>query len=508
MSLRLCVVFISAWFSCQSLWAADAWVVEIRDTERGQGLCSATLIKYISSSSPHGTCTLVTNAHCVSSSDHFIVSDLDARKYSSMVQPILGSLQLNRQVGDRPSRLLSRRNLLDLAELEVPPEFKRRYCDSGQLRAVKGMSFHEFTFLNASVAAVGVIDQSPVIRYTDNSPWPALQMRPFTFTETQVKELPLLITTNGLSIVSGMSGGPVFVGSGQWAGLTTEMGHGHVDRLFFIASDDVIQFLQSRRELDAPGVEFLSPNRNQPVGRGSRQNGGRNTQQGNVLATLEDLFFPEDGVQEGSMTIIGLCKNGIDGRDDLAQARAQHCSEAPVIRGVNGFPDFETRQSILSRLQGGYATLDAQAMLYATSPQGWRRLPLRASLSLSLKIDRNGRIQIRIPPINWSGSTASNLRGLQTSASQLDLAAQIKEEGRVVLLQGASLPLVCKNSQYSGLNCSNADMLLSVKRHKLSGTLDFNFAFVTDVKAAQGHMQRTLIQYTGILAERAQLEFF
>lgn len=529
------------------LFATTTWAIDPNRTPQAQIFllqnlqknteCTATIFKPTKNS-----CAIVTNAHCIG-------RDVSQVKITEMFHRQL-SLKLYRpEVKDKYEvlntfdvKVLKISQAMDLAELEIPNDLRRFYCE--ELLPVRSISPEKQAQSDIGLLSLGFANQTPfstmsgrfITALTSGGgvvtwPYAGYSQRHLYYTERP--ELPVVIRVEDLKIKHGMSGGAIVDQYENLEGINVWLREQGISESFFIPIQSVVRFLNQKypQMLDSDESASLQQKLNPAGGNGHSDGGGNGHTDGggnghtdgesqssgdskinrdrgvlsDRVTQLSDLFFPAEGVlnpENPKEIILGMNQQSVDGQDDLVRIKAQKPQSADIVTKANSpqsFPTLEVRANILSRFAGHYISMYEQNYA-APSTAGRSSIYLKQAGSsfYEKKVDLTGaptltfdvnavekKLYLKISDHFFSDRLqASKVFALEEITYTFQV--EFDDEARKIYLRpisslGEKPRLTCKNDQYLKLNCMSNKMSLSL--HMVQpGEIEIVMAMMSDSK--------------------------
>ena len=471
--------------------------------------CTATLFKPNSSQ-----CSLVTNAHCIG-------ADVKQVQITEIYHDI-PSFNLQRKAVKNKNQtyvvdILKMSSAMDLAELSVPEDLKSSYCSKSGLASVKVLTMAEtaqsqkglisagfnnevIDFTQSGLYQLGVQDSGPV-------GWPYIGYSRRSIYKTYVETLPEVIKVNDMKVYRGMSGGAVIDQDLNLVGINIWVRDQGIQQSFFIPTFEVINFLNKSK------VDFNQPIKiNKSIkagGNGHADGGGNGHADGGLESSLhvslkkdvmrdkvkhlKDFFMSDEGIIDplnSDYRILGIDGQSIDGQDDYIRLTKNKKIQSlfKKTNHVNSYADQNIREKFLDRTAGKYTS---KAMgLFSLNDHDSDITSGRFSIYSSIQnkdyFERNQNV-VGEPVINLNINNTSEIEiqidrfyiRSQRATSLTDSVAYAKQnfkfnyrtmnESRQILLElndgFSSIELICDNTNYMKINCSNKSMTLSFHKY-------------------------------------------
>lgn len=511
------------------LFVSSAWAIDPNRKPQAQIFllqnlkknieCTATLLKPTKNS-----CAMVTNAHCIG-------RDVSEVKITEMFHQQM-SLKLYRPevknqydvLNTFDVNVLKVSQAMDLAELEIPKDLRRFYCE--ELLPIRSISPEQQARSDIGLLSLGFVNQTPFStmsgRFTTaltsggavvTWPYAGYSQRHLYYTERP--ELPVVIRVEDLKIKHGMSGGAIVDQYENLEGINVWMREQGISESFFIPIQSVVQFLNQKhpKMIESEEPSSVQQKLNPAGGNGHSEGGGNGHSEGggnghtegegvsssdrekidrsrgvvsDRITQLSDLFFPAEGVinpANAQEIILGMNQQSVDGQDDFVRIKMQKSQPTDIVTKANSpqsFPSFEVRANILSRLAGHYISIFEQnyaepftagrSSLYIKglgSSFYEKNVDLTGAPTLTLDVNAvDKKIDLKISDHILSNRFQTN-KMIPIENITHRFQVEFDDQARKIYLRplsalGEKARLICKNDQYLKLNCVSDEMSLSL----------------------------------------------
>ncbi len=495
----------------------------------GKGFCTSTLIKV------DNVCKMITNAHCLKDSDksvsitsqtsYFNLLKETSKETSTLVNsfdPLANGLtkeeievqERNFGVSNHGSyqhfNITHIDRTKDMAYIDIGQHHFQKDCN--KLNNIKKDREIERT-IDGDIALSGFtrerVDRAPIPKvWSSNKPTVRIidtfyDLAPSTNKTTRIKATPStleqvdnFILLENTKILPGNSGGTANDENGNLIGITTRF-HPSQDEVYVIPKNEVIKFAKNpTQDLEEfsfdNGTYYIGGNSLTGGGGNSLTGGGGNSLTGGGGNSLTGgggsdcyskemlSFFTEP--QEGVLLDIGrvlLAANEqqIDGTDDYKQHYPSATSI--VLRDEDGFPLYDIRKDMLTRIQGQYSFKQSKSKL------------LREDERLVLKQDELSRgettTNIEVTATNIKikikeHSTEYNVLKFNTEDKVDELSFDFKitsdASKKNIYLTDGNTKLTCKNDNYLKLICNNKDYHFSISKKSTKPDSETSFRMI------------------------------
>lgn len=424
-------------------------------------VCSATLMRNPFKSDE---CSLVTNAHCISSLNDKILLSSDPGQVSKSVtaffQPFFSPTGV---------KVLRTNPGYDLAELSVPVTLQNEICLD--LPEVENNNYQEIdlrsvdknkpnaTKIILSYASLGYNEKKSTVHFTDDVDWSVGRGYSELFREiTSLPSLSYFYHFTNLQILNGMSGGATIDEQGQFIGINVRL-IPYRDDSFVIPVKDVVQFLSF--STDTATSQVTGSNGSKNAGGNSGSNAGDENETQELDGPLSSLREPDEGVTINmssiSKRLVGIGPFQIDGFDDF---RLQQSKNLPhIYRESTDFTKIQ--KQIFQRLEGEFSLqeknyFDQNDRYLTRSSDGRWITTKKSSAFLKLKIkrlsDRESLIRIYVSDSKITTSVKDVIYKATMSENLQTITLKNEVDGTI---------MSCINNNYLKLICHNATEELS-----------------------------------------------
>jgi hypothetical protein len=466
---------------------SNAAVFIINATQGSSSIdCTATMLRL------EGRCALVTNKHCVANGVSEV--NLTGAEQTRYTQGGFGVFPSRAEIraGAHPITLkvLARSTIYDLAQLELSPQMKAMFCESGRLvdqKAVLPLKIARPHFYT-NVRSIGFANGLPQLKYTGDSPD---MTRVIGFEQVSEHEQDVLLTLPDLDIIPGMSGGATLAQNGSIIGINA-----HYIPLqstgFAIPLATVHDFLSREGATADQSPSALPNNRLNPTGGNSHADPGTNSH-GDPSTHKDDLHAliePDEGYplpDRPDTLLLGVSGAQIDGRDDF-QLRYQSVKGDPslnlVTREKSGYPEYSVRKKLLDRLAGTYLFhgslgYGSHFVFFKENQEGsaWKKI-LTGSTMFRVSVNADdGLITFQIgghtlekPGDLWLGAASASAKD-----AFIKFKTEFSDDAKTIHLtaiEGAPpFVLTCDNRNYLKLICTNSDTAFSLSLSSTSARI-------------------------------------
>ncbi len=479
--------------------------------------CTATLFKPNSA-----TCSLVTNAHCIGA-DTKQVSITET--YHSIPSFNLQRKAVKNKDQTYTVDVLKTSNAMDLSELSIPQDLKSSYCSHSGLEPVKALSMVEtqqsqkglistgfnneiIYFTQSGLYQLGVQETGPV-------GWPHIGYSRRSVYKTYISDLPLVIKINDLKVYRGMSGGAVIDQDLNLVGVNIWVRDQGIQQSFFIPTFEIINFLnkpkigldqsiKNNKSIEAGG------NGHADVGGNGHADGGGNGHGDGGLESslhaslkkevkldevnnLKDFFMPDEGIADPSNSdyrILGINGQSIDGLDDYTRVTENKKIRTIIkkTKGIASYLDQNIREKFLERIGGNYTskafgrfsvndhdsdiTTGRYSVYFPVQNTDYfeRNQSVVGEPVINLNINSRSEIEIQIDRFYVRSKRATSLTDPVVYAKQnFKFSSKMINEGQQISLElnhgRSASELICENTNYMKINCSNKSMTLSFHKY-------------------------------------------